>query len=241
MDLFDVIRRLHLLKECDAKFYIGCIVGIIEHLHERDIVYSDLKPENIVVDAQGYPKLIDFGTAKVINGRTYTIVGTPHYMAPEIVTGQGYGLSADYWAIGIMLYEFLYGYVPFGEDENDPYNIYEKVQEHRLIFPQWIDNKNKVKEFISQLLSKNPASRLRGSFEKLKSHQWFIGLNWDKITSKELKAPFIPKIANLDIDIDNAFRNESTFDDVISRIENSEEIVKIIRKDTPPLGWDEDF
>ena len=96
MDLFDVIRKLQLLKECDARFYIGCILTIIEHLHERDIIFRDLKPENMVVDSVGYPKLIDFGTAKFIKSRTYTIVGTPHYMAPEVVTGHGYGLPADY-------------------------------------------------------------------------------------------------------------------------------------------------
>ncbi|OMJ74577.1 hypothetical protein SteCoe_26476 [Stentor coeruleus] len=241
MDLFDVLRKLQLLKECDAKFYVGCIIVIIEHLHEREIIYRDLKPENMVVDAEGYPKLIDFGTAKFIRGRTYTIVGTPHYMAPEVVTGHGYGLSADYWTVGIMAYEFLFGYVPFGEDERDPYNIYEKIQERRLVFPQWIDNKNKVKEFISQLLSKNPASRLSGSFDKLKSHPWFIGLNWDKITSKELKAPYVPKFANLDIEIDTAFRSQKNLDEVISRIENSEDIPKCKRRDVPPADWDEDF
>ncbi|OMJ90315.1 hypothetical protein SteCoe_7339 [Stentor coeruleus] len=241
MDLFDVIRKLQLLKECDAKFYIGCIIVIIEHLHEREILYRDLKPENMVVDSQGYPKLIDFGTAKFIRGRTYTIVGTPHYMAPEVVTGHGYGLSADYWTIGIMLYELLFGYVPFGEDESDPYSIYEKVQERRLVFPQWVDNKNKVKEFISQLLSKNPSSRLGGSFDKLKSHPWFIGLNWDKITSKELKAPYVPKLANIDLEIENAFRNQKVIDEVISRVENSEDIPKNKRRDQPPANWDNDF
>lgn len=241
MDLFDVIRKLQLLKECDAKFYIGCIIVIIEHLHEREILYRDLKPENMVVDAQGYPKLIDFGTAKFIRGRTYTIVGTPHYMAPEVVTGHGYGLSADYWTIGIMLYELLFGYVPFGEDESDPYSIYEKVQELRLVFPQWVDNKNKVKEFVSQLLSKNPSSRLGGSFDKLKSHPWFIGLNWDKITSKELKAPYVPRLANIDLEIENAFRNQKNIDEVISRVENSEDVPKNKRRDQPPANWDSDF
>lgn len=241
MDLFDVIRKLQLLKECDAKFYIGCIIVIIEHLHEREILYRDLKPENMVVDAQGYPKLIDFGTAKFIRGRTYTIVGTPHYMAPEVVTGHGYGLSADYWTIGIMLYELLFGYVPFGDDESDPYSIYEKVQELRLVFPQWVDNKNKVKEFVSQLLSKNPSSRLGGSFDKLKSHPWFIGLNWNKITSKELKAPYVPRLANIDLEIENAFRNQKNIDEVISRVENSEDVPKNKRRDQPPANWDSDF
>ena len=73
---------------------------------------------------EGYPKLLDFGTAKFLSRRTYTIVGTPHYMAPEVVMGRGYGLEVDYWSLGVMLFEFVCGGVPFGEEEMDPYTIY---------------------------------------------------------------------------------------------------------------------
>lgn len=241
MDLFDVLRKLQLLKECDARFYFGCITNIVEHLHEREILFRDLKPENIVIDSVGYPKLIDFGTAKFLKGRTYTIVGTPHYMAPEVVTGHGYGLPADYWTMGIMLFEFMFGYVPFGEDESDPYSIYERVIERRLVFPQWVDNKNKVKEFIGQLLSKNPASRLGGSFEKFKSNAWFIGLNWDKINTKELKAPYVPNLGSIELEIESAISSGKNLEEFITKIENSEEIPKTKRKSQPPAGWDEDF
>jgi len=95
LDLFDILRELQLVSDADAKYYIGALVVILEHLHERDILYRDLKPENIMIDHEGYPKLIDFGTSKIINGRTYTTVGTPHYMAPEIILGSGYTFSAD--------------------------------------------------------------------------------------------------------------------------------------------------
>jgi cGMP-dependent protein kinase len=79
----------------------------LEHLAERRIVHRDLKPENTMVDEDGYPKIIDFGTAKLVKSRTYTIIGTPHYMAPEILTGRGYNTSVDVWSLGAMLYEFL--------------------------------------------------------------------------------------------------------------------------------------
>jgi len=96
LDLFDVIRELGLVNEEDSLFYTSCLLCILEHLHERDIIYRDLKPENVMIDDEGYPKLIDFGTAKIVSGRTYTILGTPHYMAPEVIIGKGYGIAVDY-------------------------------------------------------------------------------------------------------------------------------------------------
>mmetsp|Transcript_2557 Transcript_2557/g.2348 ORF Transcript_2557/g.2348 Transcript_2557/m.2348 type:complete len:192 (-) Transcript_2557:425-1000(-) len=94
-DLFDVINELRIMNDKNARFYAGCLLIILEHLHERNIIYRDLKPENIMIDEDGYPKLIDFGTAKIVDGRTYSIIGTPHYMSPEVIKGGGYGLSAD--------------------------------------------------------------------------------------------------------------------------------------------------
>ena len=95
IDLFDALRDLGLLNNENSKFYISCVLLIFEHLHERSIIYRDLKPENIMIDSEGYPKLIDFGTAKILKQRTYTMVGTPHYMCPEVIKGIGYGLTAD--------------------------------------------------------------------------------------------------------------------------------------------------
>lgn len=96
LDLFDVLREMNLLNNSQARFYTGALLIVLEHLREKGIAHRDLKPENIMVDKDGYIKLIDFGTAKIINGRTNTIVGTPHYMAPEIITGKGYDIAVDY-------------------------------------------------------------------------------------------------------------------------------------------------
>jgi serine/threonine protein kinase len=87
-------------------------VSIFEYLQSKDIVYRDLKPENIMIGGDGY-KLIDFGFAKVVTKRTYTICGTPEYIAPEILLNQGHGKPVDWWTLGILVYEMLAGYPPF--------------------------------------------------------------------------------------------------------------------------------
>jgi len=107
IDLFDALRNIGLAGDADAKFYCGCMLLALAHLYKRKIIHRDLKPENTMVDSEGYPKIIDFGTAKFIAERTYTVIGTPHYMAPEILMGRGYGIAVDVWSLGIMLFEFL--------------------------------------------------------------------------------------------------------------------------------------
>ena len=240
-DLFEVIRKLNLVSENDARFYTAAIIEILEHLHEREIIYRDLKPENIVVDEEGYPKLIDFGTAKFVKGRTYTIVGTPHYMAPEIVSGNGYGLNVDFWSLGIILYEFLFGMVPFGEDEEEPYGIYQKVQERKLEFPGWMDKNSKARVIIAQLLSKIPPKRIGGSIENLKSHSWFSGFEWDKLLAKKMKSPYVPPEKKFN-DIEDAIRANKPLNEIIEKVEAGDD-VPLPRKRSPKVveDWDREF
>jgi cGMP-dependent protein kinase len=199
--LFETLHILELLKNEDCKFYIGNIILMLEHLHERSIIYRDLKPENLMIDEEGYLKLIDFGTAKLLDGKTYTMLGTPQYIAPEVILGKGYSLTADIWSLGIVSYELVTGSVPFGENEQDPYKIYEKILECELIYPSTLKNNPRIKIFIDQLLCKNPAAR--GTAVSLKTHKWFANFNWEGLFSKNLKPPYIPIIFSTNAEINN--------------------------------------
>ncbi|OMJ88882.1 hypothetical protein SteCoe_2545 [Stentor coeruleus] len=243
LDMFDVLREVNIVSEHDAKFYTACLILILEYVHERDIIYRDLKPENIMIDQDGYPKLIDFGISKVISGRTYTIVGTPHYMAPEVIIGKGYSFPADFWSLGIILYEFLCCAVPFGEDEQDPYTIYEKVLERKLVYPSFVDSKMPSKPLIEQLLSKNPVLRNGGSVDSLKSHMWFNGLNLDLLINKQINSPYKPRVPDLTKEIQAALKGYAQLEEQICK----EEIVEDLhesgsrRPKNVPANWDQDF
>lgn len=101
------MRQIGVLKDADAKFYIATMLVILEHLETKKIVYRDLKPENIIIQHNGYLKLVDFGAAKIVKSRTYTMIGTPQYMAPEVILGKGYKYSCDLWSLGVILYELV--------------------------------------------------------------------------------------------------------------------------------------
>ena len=118
--------------------YGAQIICVFEYLHGKDIIYRDLKPENIMINEDGYLKLIDFGFAKIVRKRTYTICGTPEYIAPEILLNQGHGKPVDWWTLGILVYEMLAGFPPF-QDE-DPMNIYRKIINTKPRYPEGFDS-----------------------------------------------------------------------------------------------------
>ena len=127
-ELFDVIRDIGILTKSQCLFYGASIMLAVRYLHQRKFVYRDIKPENIMVLENGYIKIIDFGTAKEIDGRTKTTMGTPHYMAPEMILGAGYSFEVDYWAIAVCMYEFICGEVPFADKSEDTMEIYLSIK-----------------------------------------------------------------------------------------------------------------
>ena len=171
-------------------------LSLLQYLHGLNIVYRDLKPENLLIGPGGYLKLTDFGFAKILKEETWTLCGTPEYLAPEIVQSKGHGISVDCWALGILMYEMLCGYAPF-YDEN-PCGIYEKIVIGKFEFPKHVDEF--PRDIIKRLLILDKTKRLScingaDGTNIIRRHKFFRGVDWNTLPSGRIHAPIIPKIA----------------------------------------------
>jgi serine/threonine protein kinase len=175
-DLFHSMRRRRLSRGDVVK--IGAqVVGVLEYIHSQGFVYRDIKPENIMVLPSGDIKLIDFGFAKLMDkDRTFTTVGSPEYMAPEVILREGHNKAADWWSYGILLYELLCGHPPYRG--NSVQETYDEIIRGDLEFSKNIDPS--AKDIIRRLLTRDPQQRL-GSLgaRDLKQHKFFKGLDWE--------------------------------------------------------------
>ncbi|OWZ29198.1 protein kinase A [Cryptococcus neoformans AD2-60a] len=195
-ELFSHLRRAGRFSADVTRFYLASIVLAIEYLHSRNIIYRDLKPENLLLDRHGYLRIADFGFAKVVQDRTFTLCGTPEYLAPEIVLSQGHGKAVDWWALGILGFEMLAGYPPFFDDH--PLGIYEKILRGDIAFPSHIDPF--AKDLIRGLLTADRSKRLgnlRGGAKDVMGHPWFAGVDWRSLERKEIGAPIVPRVASM--------------------------------------------
>lgn len=181
---------------------------MLRYLHERSIIYRDLKPENLICDSDGYLKMVDFGASKCLSSffnkegveehndefieRTFTMVGTPHYMAPEMLNHVGYTYSSDYWSFGIILFEIVCGFVPFGYDQTDVFQIYEAIQHAELQFPDDVEDQE-IKNLISRLLNRSPDSRIDGTIENLMADPYYLNFDWDALINKTMDPPYVPE------------------------------------------------
>lgn len=196
-ELFSYLRKTGRLETPASRFYACEIIAALQYLHSMDVVYRDLKPENILVDGEGHVKITDFGFAKIVEDRTWTVCGTPEYLAPEVIQSKGHGKSVDWWALGILIFEMLVGHPPF-YDEN-PFGIYQKVLAGKIVFPKSFDPV--AKDLIKRLLLHDRTKRygcLRGGAEDIKRHEWFRGIQWDRCLRRELVPPFVPEATSPD-------------------------------------------
>ena len=186
-------RHRNGLPQTHARFYAACILLVFEYFEGLHLIYRDLKPENILIAPDGYVKLADFGFIKKINRweRTHTICGTPEYMAPEVIMGLGHGTAADWYTLGILIYELSVGKPPFSH--KDPYELFRQVLRRPIPFPEHLLGSTKA--LILGLCEHDPSKRLGNSESgaaKVKAHHYFSGIDFDQIYAKDLTAPYLP-------------------------------------------------
>jgi len=164
-EFFTFIANRGILSDEESRFYAANVLLAVEYMHNHNIVYRDLKPENIVMASNGYLKLVDLGFAKrMTSGQTYTVCGTPDYIAPEIVASKGHNKAVDWWSLGVLLFEMLTGLTPYYDPQGNVFKIYERIMKEQLQFPKEPKLCGEVKALITSLLFVKPERRL-GSFK----------------------------------------------------------------------------
>lgn len=243
-ELFYAMRSIgDFLSQQQAQFYSGSILLALESLHERSIVYRDLKPENVLLDGQGFVKLIDFGCAVRLRnkvrrsvgpeevahsatGVTFTVIGTSHYMAPEVIMGKGYGPSCDFWSLGVCLYEFVRGILPFGNAFEEPNEVFREILQGKLKFPPEFKSQPAI-HILKRLLTRRVESRIGCSpisWSTVKRHDYFLNFDWDKLLSRELTPPLVPGV-----EVDGDCKKPVAADDTMLEVDVEED------------GWDKEF
>lgn len=191
-EMFTHLRRMGKFEEPLAKFYASQVILALEYLHFCNLVYRDLKPENILIDRNGYLKITDFGFCKILQGRTWTLCGTPEYLAPELILSKGYGFSVDWWSFGVLLFEMNAGYPPFYA--NEPMKTYEKIVAGKYRCPSSFnaDLRDLVRNILQIDITKRFGVMKSGAMD-YKNHKWFRGIEWEAILNCRTPAPFVPK------------------------------------------------
>ncbi|XP_022050691.2 cGMP-dependent protein kinase 2 [Acanthochromis polyacanthus] len=191
-EIWTKLKEVGRFDENIAVFCTACVVEAYAYLHKKSIMYRDLKPENLMLDVKGYIKLVDFGFAKeLVRGeKTYSFVGTPEYMAPEIIKNQGHDFAVDFWSLGILIFELLVGSPPFSSSE--PQKIYAKILDGVLKYPPYLSEASK--SIISKLCRNRPGQRLgntKNGIKDVRHHRWFSSINWHKLRMCQLDAPTV--------------------------------------------------
>lgn len=192
-ELFQVLEKFDRFTPSTARFYCGCVVLAIGHLHKHGVIFRDLKPENLLLTDTGYLKLIDMGFAKRLGRgeKTYTLCGTPYYLAPEMILHRGHSFALDWWTVGVLTYEMLEGEPPF--TGNSEMEVYGKVTRMQYACPAHFPET--ATDIVVNLLRKEPENRLgnlRNGVDDVMAHAWFYDLSWDELLDGAIEPPYVP-------------------------------------------------
>uniref|UniRef100_A0A1B6KP53 Protein kinase domain-containing protein n=2 Tax=Graphocephala atropunctata TaxID=36148 RepID=A0A1B6KP53_9HEMI len=193
-EMYTHLKLWRKFEENVSRFYAAQVVLGLEYVHFLGLVFRDLKPENLLIDHHGYLKITDFGFAKKLNGRTYTFCGTPDYIAPEIITGQGYGKAVDWWSMGVLVFEMNSGYQPF--ISNEQLKKFTNITKCQYVMPSVFSGE--LKDLINHLLQTDVTKRfgnLKRGVEDIKEHAWFKNIDWLELLNRRVASPYVPKDA----------------------------------------------
>ncbi|XP_077141671.1 RAC-beta serine/threonine-protein kinase [Ranitomeya variabilis] len=197
-ELFFHLSRERVFTEDRARFYGAEIVSALEYLHSRNVVYRDIKLENLMLDKDGHVKITDFGLCKegITDGATMrTFCGTPEYLAPEVLEDNDYGRAVDWWGLGVVMYEMMCGRLPFYNQDHE--RLFELILMEEIRFPRTLSPE--AKSLLSGLLKKDPKQRLGGGptdAQEVKDHRFFAPINWQDVNQRKLTPPFKPQVTS---------------------------------------------
>lgn len=196
-ELFNVMHNEErdCIPEKEVKFYSAGILEGLAYMHRRRILYRDLKPENVLIDDEGYTVIVDLGFAKIVNDKTYTLCGTPLYLAPEVILSRGHDKGADYWSLGCLMYEMITGQTPFYDHNIDQITLFKRIVHGRYRFPKSFSDE--AQDLISGMLANKSTQRLGclASAERdIKEHPFMKDINFGKLGKRLLKAPWVPRL-----------------------------------------------
>jgi serine/threonine protein kinase len=183
-------------SEEQTKFFAACIITGLEYLHVNNIIHRDIKPENLVLDTKGYLRITDFGIARVLTtDNSKDTSGTPGYMAPEVLNRQRHGFAVDYFALGVIVYEFMMGRRPYVGKNRKEIKEYIMARQARLVKSQVPNGWSlEAVDFVNKLIVRKPEDRLGfGGPHEVKSHVWIRDFNWKNLMEKKIESPFVPE------------------------------------------------
>jgi serine/threonine protein kinase len=199
-DLYYHLKSQRRFSEATVRIWAAELVLALQYLHQLNVVYRDLKPENLLLDSQGHLHLTDFGLSKVLDGPDivmHTFCGTPYYLAPEMLVGKkGYTHRVDWWSLGILIFEMLTGQPPFYS--NNMQKVYEKIVGTEYTWPPDSDASEVAVDLVTGLLQRDPSRRLGTSqggsrSPDIQSHPFFAKMDWQAALHKRISTGFMPK------------------------------------------------